>query len=77
MIGWLDIAATSEYCCTGKRTIEKWIKSEGLRYVKVGGKRLIKRQWLDQFLEEFEVDKQISVDKVVDEICKDITNMQA
>ena len=49
MIGWLDIAATSEYCSTGKRTIEKWIKKEGLRYVKVGGKRLIKRQWLDEF----------------------------
>jgi len=52
--GWLDIKTASPYCCTSKRTVEMWIKDEGLRYVRIRGKRLIKREWLDEFLESRE-----------------------
>ena len=54
-IEWMDILAASIYCCTSKRTIEMWIKEEGLRISRIRGKRLIKRTWLDEFLEVHEV----------------------
>lgn len=69
MIGWLDISALSEYCCTSPRTIENWIKQRGLRYSRVRGKRLVKREWLDQFLESHEASKNDDhVDSIVNEI---------
>jgi excisionase family DNA binding protein len=71
MIGWLDISALSEYCCTSPRTIENWIRSEGLRYIKVRGKRLIRREWADAFLEGYEITKNDDqVDKIVGEVMK-------
>jgi excisionase family DNA binding protein len=73
MIGWLDISALSEYCCTSPRTIEMWIKERGLRYSRVRGKRLIKREWLDQFLESHEASKNNEqVDSIVTEILENM-----
>jgi excisionase family DNA binding protein len=73
MIGWLDISALSEYCCTSPRTIEMWIKERGLRYSRVRGKRLIKREWLDQFLESHEASKNHEqVDSIVTEILENM-----
>lgn len=56
MIGWLDITTLSKYCCTSRRTIENWIKERGLRYSKIRRKRLVKKEWLDEFLEAHEAD---------------------
>lgn len=72
MVGWFDIAATSEYCCTGKRTIEIWIKEKDLRIARIRGKRLIKKEWLDEFLEQHEVKKNNEIDTIVNEVMKDI-----
>jgi excisionase family DNA binding protein len=72
MIGWLDIAALSKYCCTSPRTIEMWIKERGLRYSRVRGKRLVKREWLDEFLEAHEADHGNNVDRIVSDICKEM-----
>jgi excisionase family DNA binding protein len=67
MIGWLDIPALSKYCCTSPRTIETWIKERGLRYSRVRGKRLVKREWLDEFLEAHEAD---SAATMLTELCQ-------
>ena len=72
MIGWLDIAALSKYCCTSPRTIETWIKERGLRYSKVRGKRLIKREWLDEFLEKHEAGNGSEIDQIVSDVCKEL-----
>ena len=72
MIGWLDISALSEYCCTSPRTIETWIKEKGLRYSRIRGKRLVKREWADEFLEAHEADNDKNVDQIVSNICKEL-----
>jgi excisionase family DNA binding protein len=73
IVGWMDILAASIYCCTSKRTIEMWIKEEGLRISRIRGKRLIKRTWLDEFLEVHEETKRNDlVDKIVSEVMEDI-----
>ena len=74
MVGWYDISAASVYCCTSKRTIETWIKEKGLRVSRVRGKRLIKQQWLDQFLEAHEqIKDEDNVSKIVDSVMADLT----
>ena len=72
MIGWLDITSLSEYCCTSPRTIEMWIKKKGLRYSRVRGKRLVKKEWADEFLEAHEAEPGNNVDRIVSDICKDL-----
>jgi excisionase family DNA binding protein len=72
MIGWLDIQTLSKYCCTSPRTIETWIKERGLRYSRVRGKRLVKREWADDFLEGHEVDIGNEVDRIVSDVCKEL-----
>ena len=73
MRGWYDLAAASDHCCTSKRTLEMWIKEEGLRFTRVRGKRLIKREWLDDFLEAHEVtDSGKEVDTIVREVMEGI-----
>lgn len=65
---WLSkkgIAAETDE--TGLRTVHDWIHKRGLRYVKVGGRILVKRAWLDEFLESHE-DK--TVDRIVDDALK-------
>lgn len=74
MRGWFDIASLSEHVSTSKRTIEMWIKEEGLRVSRIRGKRLIKKEWIDQFLEAHEVKKQEpEIDRIVDEVCQDLS----
>ena len=74
MIGWYDISAASRYCCTGKRTIEIWIKERGLRISRIrGGKRLIKKEWLDQFLEAHEaINNGQKINRLVSEVIEGI-----
>jgi excisionase family DNA binding protein len=75
MSGWLDIAAAAKYVSTSKRTLEVWLKERGLRYSRVGGKRLIKREWLNEFLESYEVTSQSDqVDEIVDSVMKGIAD---
>ena len=67
IIGWFNIAEVSVYCSTSKRTIEMWLKEEDLRYSRIRGKRLIKREWLDEFLEKHEIGTEKDVDQIVNE----------
>jgi excisionase family DNA binding protein len=71
--GWLDIKTAFTYCSTSKRTVEMWIKDEGLRYCRVRGKRLIKREWLDEFLESREeTNLGEKIEGIVNELAKDL-----
>jgi hypothetical protein len=50
-----------------------WIKDEGLRYCRVRGKRLIKREWLDEFLESREeTNLGEKIEGIVNELAKDL-----
>jgi len=72
LIGWFDIAGAAAWCSTGKRTVEMWIKEEGLRISRIRGKRLIKKDWIDDFLEQHELKPERSVDNIVSEVCRDL-----
>jgi excisionase family DNA binding protein len=71
--GWFDISGAAAWCSTGKRTLEMWIKEEGLRYSRVRGKRLVKKEWLDEFLEQHELSNVNEVGNLVDEVMKGLT----
>ena len=68
MQGWLKIKEAAAYAGVSKRTFEDWLK-QGLRYVKPGGNRLTKPEWIDDFLTGFEV-KPEQVDHIVDEVMR-------
>ena len=74
MIGWYDIGSISGYCSkVSKRTVETWIRNDGLRVVRIRGKRFIKKTWLDEFLEAHEVTNSGGeMDRIVNEVLKDI-----
>ena len=51
--GWLKIKDAAKYAGVSERTFEDWLKS-GLKFVQVpSGLRLIKLEWIDQFLEQY------------------------
>jgi excisionase family DNA binding protein len=76
MIGWYDIGSIPEYCRkVSKRTVETWIREEGLRFVRIRGKRFVKRAWLDRFLETHEATNNgKEVDGIVDEVVREFQN---
>ena len=69
--GWGKVRAAAAYAGVSERTLEDWLKG-GLRYAQLpSGLRLIKFEWVDEFLQTFaktsqEVKK--NLDKVADEI---------
>ena len=74
--GWLKPKSAARYCDIGERTLRTWLKEDGLRHVRIRGSILIKQQWMDAFLESFEIkdndgDK---VDAIVDNVMKEFTN---
>jgi excisionase family DNA binding protein len=74
MTGWYDIGSIPEYCKkVSKRTAETWIREEGLRFVKIRGKRFVKKDWLDNFLEAHEATNNgKKVDQIVTETVRDM-----
>ena len=72
--GWLDFGSIPKYCeKVSKRTIETWTREDGLRFVKIRGKRFVKKEWLDEFLEAHEVtDKGQEINNIVDEALRKI-----
>lgn len=74
IVGWFSITGAAAYCSTSKRTVEMWIKEEGLRISRVRGKRLIKKAWLDKFLEAHEATNNgREVDHIVCETLKEMS----
>ena len=71
MNGWCKVKNAAVYAGVSDRTIENWLKL-GLRVSRLPtGTRLIKYQWIDEFLEGF-VDSHSHVDEIVNEIMNDI-----
>jgi hypothetical protein len=59
------VKAAACYAGVGERTLRKWLK-HGLRSIKSPtGTILIKLDWIDSFLEGFEVDTKSDIQKIV------------
>ena len=68
MQGWFRVKQAAQYCGISERTLSEWLRM-GLRRAKVGGCVLIKREWLDEFIEKSEVESEAArVDKIVNEM---------
>lgn len=72
MGGWLKVKSAAKRADhSDPRTVKKWTKM-GLRHSRLpNGTILIKPEWLDQFLESFEVVEN-EVEKITDEIMKEV-----
>ena len=67
MNGWGKIKKIAAYAGVSDRTVEDWLK-QGLQYIQMpSGLRLIKYQWVDEFLENFG-NPQHKVDQIVNEV---------
>jgi excisionase family DNA binding protein len=73
MKGWLKPKAAAEYCDIGERTLRTWLKEDGLRSSKIRGTVLIKKSWIDKFLEAHEATNNgKEVDHIVCETLKEM-----
>ncbi|MBI4765094.1 MAG: hypothetical protein HY787_10870 [Deltaproteobacteria bacterium] len=72
--GWVKVKEAAKYAGVSPRTLEDWLK-QGLKYTQMPtGLRLLKPEWIDQFLERFLVTPSSNhVDQIVDEIMGKIT----
>ena len=70
MPGWAKVKNATRHAGISERCFRGWLK-RGLRHVRLpSGTILIKYEWIDKFLENFEVqDNEVS--RIVDEIEKD------
>ena len=72
--GWAKIKPCAGYAGVSERTFRKFPKL-GLRHVRLpSGTILIKYEWIDEFLENFEVVEN-EVDEKVEEVCKDFAEV--
>ncbi len=67
MKGWCKIRVAAGYAGVSDRTLEDWLK-QGLKYVRLPtGTRLLKYEWVDEYLERF-ADSNNQIDIVVNEM---------
>jgi excisionase family DNA binding protein len=66
--GWLKPGSAAEYMNSSRRRIHYLMKNNGLRFVKLGGMVLIKREWIDDFLESQEAPLVRSVDRHMEKV---------
>jgi len=66
---WLTKKTAGRYADVSPRTIHTWIAELGLRHSKIRGTVLIKKAWLDEFLESHE--EASKLDQIVDEVMRD------
>ena len=67
--GWFRPGEAAEYCGVSLKTFYNWF-DQGLKWSRVGGCRLIKRENLDAYIESFE--DQNDVDKIVDGVLEEM-----
>jgi len=66
---WLTVKEAAIYSGYSERSIRAFLK-QGLRHVRPSSRKiLIKREWMDEFLERFEV-RENQLHKVVDEVMR-------
>ncbi len=69
--GWGKVKEVASYAGVSERTVEEWIK-KGLRCSRLPtGLRLVKYQWVDEFLEKY-ADSFNRVDQIVDDLVQDL-----
>ena len=69
--GWLRIKSAAKYADVSATTIREW-NYRGLKRAKIKGIVLIKTEWLDEWLERFQVDpdKKAETNDLVNEVLK-------
>ena len=71
MNGWCKIKKGAAHAGVSDRTLEGWLK-QGLKYVRLPtGTRLLKYEWIDEYLESF-IEAENQVDSVVNEMLSDL-----
>jgi hypothetical protein len=71
--GWGKIKAVAAYAGVSERTVDNWLK-QGLRCVHLPSRlRLIKFEWIDNFLEGFDTPSD-QVDEIVEEVLTKVQN---
>ena len=68
--GWMRPKSAAQYIDVSLRSLRTYLK-EGLRHARFRGSVFIKREWIDEFLEKFEVRSGKEVDRMVEDILKD------
>jgi predicted site-specific integrase-resolvase len=69
--GWAKIKTAAKYSGVSSRTFRKWLRA-GLKYSRLSsGTLLIKIEWIDEYLEGFEVVEN-EVSKLTEEICSEL-----
>ena len=67
MAGWCKIKNAASYAGVSERTIEDWIK-QGLKVSHLpSGHRLIKYEWIDEYLEKY-ANSSNRIDEMADKI---------
>jgi predicted site-specific integrase-resolvase len=65
--GWCKIKKAAAYADVSDRTLEDWLK-QGLKFVRLPtGTRLIKYEWIDEYLQGY-VYSENNIDEMVEEI---------
>jgi excisionase family DNA binding protein len=71
--GWLKVKDAAKYAGVSERTLEDWLK-QGLKYAQIpSGLRLIRPEWIDNYLEQFihGVQTPVKGNKTLKEIMKE------
>lgn len=73
MTGWAKVKDAAKYAGISERTLRGWLKT-GLKYSQLStGTILVKIEWVDDFLQQYEVTEN-RVDQVVAEVMKNLEN---
>ena len=67
--GWFRPAEAAAYVGVSTKTFYDWLNN-GLKWSRVGGCRLIKKENVDAYIEGFE--ERTDTDKIVDDVLKDM-----
>ena len=72
-VGWMKVTDAARYSGVSVRTFREWLK-DGLRYCRLrSGTILLRPDWIDTFLERFEVCESDSVDQIVNDVVTELT----
>lgn len=71
---WLRIKDIPDYCGISERLAREWLKN-GLRYSRIKGVVLIRRETLDSYIERFAVSQNLEdeIDRIADEVVREVT----
>ncbi|MDY6987954.1 MAG: helix-turn-helix domain-containing protein [Thermodesulfobacteriota bacterium] len=68
--GWMRVKSAAHYIDVSERSLRNYLK-EGLRHARFRGSVFVKKDWLDEFLEAFEVDHENEADRIAEDVFSD------